>query len=253
MSTAMTKTETGFTDEKIGLVRRLVAVGATNDELAVFLHQCQRTGLDPLAKQIYCIKRQGKMAIQVGIDGFRLIADRTGLYAGNDDPVFDDEKHPKRATVTVYKMVSGVRCPFTASARWEQYYPGDGPSGFMWKKMPHLMLGKCAEALALRKAFPAELSGLYTDGEMEQAGPADPQHEAAPTITELAKALRAATTDAERRAAWAEVAKPETWRRLSGGERNNMRAVRDEVKRAAAYVAGVDDPALEHDTATRTA
>jgi hypothetical protein len=70
--------------------------------------------------------------------------------------------------VTVYKIIGNVRCPFTASARWDQYYPGD-EQGFMWRKMPHLMLGKCAEALALRKAFPAELSGLYIKEEMDQA------------------------------------------------------------------------------------
>jgi hypothetical protein len=127
-----------------------------------------------LARQIYFQKRFNKrkqkfeMTIITGIDGYRLIADRTGQYAGNDDPTFDDEENVRKATVTVYKIVSNIRCPFTASARWEQYYPGD-EQGFMWRKMPHLMLGKCAEALALRKAFPAELSGIYIKEEMDQA------------------------------------------------------------------------------------
>jgi hypothetical protein len=71
--------------------------------------------------------------------------------------------------VTVWKILSGVRCPFTATAHWAEYYPGDA-QGWAWKKMPHVMLGKCAEALALRKAFPAELSGVYTFEEMEQSG-----------------------------------------------------------------------------------
>lgn len=166
----------GFDQSKVQLIKSLVADGATDNELALFLYTAQRTGLDPLAKQIYCIKRQGKMTIQAGIDGYRLIADRTSKYAGNDDPVFGPDHQagnvtaPTTATVTVWKLVGGVRCPFTSTARWSEYYPG-GNQAFMWTKMPYLMLGKCAEALALRKAFPAELSGIYTDAEMDQAGP----------------------------------------------------------------------------------
>lgn len=161
-----------FTKDQVELIKRTVAHGTTDDELALFLYQSRKTGLDPLAGQIHCVKRRSgeeqKMSIQTAIDGYRLIADRTGKYAGNDDPVFDDETTPTKATVTVYKIVDGQRCPFTATARWSQYFPGE-KQGFMWKKMPHLMLGKCAEALALRKAFPAELSGVYTNEEMEQA------------------------------------------------------------------------------------
>lgn len=164
----------GFDTGKVELIKRTVAVGATNDELELFLHQCHKTGLDPLARQIYFIKRQGKGTIQTGIDGYRLVADRSGRYAGNDDPIYDGEEggHPLSAKVVVWKMVDGQRCAFSATARWDEY-AGDGNQGFMWKKMPYLMLGKVAEALALRKAFPAELSGLYTHDEMIQAGRAD--------------------------------------------------------------------------------
>lgn len=162
-----------FTKEQVELIKRTVAKNATDDELALFMYQAKRTGLDPLAGQIHFVKRksadgEGKVSIQTAIDGYRLIADRTRCYAGNDDPVFDNEEKPNKATVTVYKIVDGQRCAFTATARWLQYYPGD-KQGFMWNKMPHLMLGKCAEALALRKAFPAELSGTYINEEMDQA------------------------------------------------------------------------------------
>lgn len=165
-----------FAPDMVSLIKRTVARGATDDELKIFLHQCQKTGLDPLARQIYFQKRKNSrggedMTILTGIDGYRLTADRSGKYAGSDDPVFDNEDNPRKATVTVYKVVAGLRCAFTATARWEQYYPGDS-QGFMWRKMPHLMLSKCAEALALRKAFPAELSGVYVKEEMDQAGPA---------------------------------------------------------------------------------
>lgn len=171
MSTALAKIDEGSLESKVELIKRTVAVGATDDELALFMHQVKKTGLDPLARQIYFIKRQGKGTIQTGIDGYRLVAERTGNYAGNDDPVFQELEgaaNPLKATVTVWKIVAGKRCPFTASAIWREYYPGDA-QGWAWKKMPHVMLGKVAEALALRKAFPAELSGVYTHDEMAQA------------------------------------------------------------------------------------
>lgn len=155
-------------NDKLELIKKTVAKGATDLELELFLHACKRTGLDPLMKQIYCIKRGDKMAMQTGIDGYRLIADRTGKYAGSDEPQYliAEDGWPEVASVTVTKMVDGVPCKFSASARWKEYCQESSP---MWKKMPFLMLGKCAEALALRKAFPAELSGVYTHEEMMQA------------------------------------------------------------------------------------
>jgi phage recombination protein Bet len=142
---------------------------------------CSHLRLNPILNQIHFVKRKNtdgtySVTPQVGIDGFRLEAERTGKYAGSDEAVFEynvgdaQKKRPAKATVTVYKMVHGVRVPFTASARWDEYYPGDSSKeAWMWRKMPHGQLAKCAEALALRKAFPAELSALRTDEEMAQA------------------------------------------------------------------------------------
>lgn len=171
--------EADWTREKIDLIKRTVAVGTTDDELQLFLYTAKRTGLDPLAKQIHAIKRWNSqagrevMTVQTGIDGYRLTADRTGKLAGISDPVFDveDKPHPGKATVTVRKLVDGNECDFSASARWGEYVQTkkDGSTTTMWSKMPYLMLGKCAEALALRKAFPADLSGVYTFEEMAQA------------------------------------------------------------------------------------
>ena len=171
----------GINDEKIKLIKSTVAMGATDDELQLFLYTCERTGLDPLTRQIHFVKRGGKMTIQTGIDGYRAIADRSETLAGIDDPVYDTEKqqHPNKATVTVYRIIGGERVPFSASARWKEYVP-DGKIAFMWKKMPYLMLGKCAEALALRKAFPNQLSGIYTSEEMAQAD--SPKVETAPNL-----------------------------------------------------------------------
>ena len=172
MSTALATYE--LDREKIDLIKATVAKGSTDLELELFFHACKRTGLDPLMKQIYAIKRKNnktgkeEMSIQTGIDGYRLIADRTGQYAGSDEAVYTvgDDGFPDVASVTVYKLVGSLRCAFSSSARWNEYYSDTSP---MWKKMPFLMLGKCAEALALRKAFPAELSGVYTHEEMTQA------------------------------------------------------------------------------------
>jgi phage recombination protein Bet len=180
-----------MSQEQIDLIKNTVARGATNDELKLFLYTAQRTGLDPLTKQIHFIKRRvwNKRTndydevgtIQTGIDGYRVVASRNGL-AGIEDAVFDDESgaHPNKATVTVYRMVEGQRVSFTASARWKEYAQLDHKTGDptgMWKKMPYLMLAKVAEALALRKAFPNDLTGVYTNEEMQQADtdtPSDP-------------------------------------------------------------------------------
>jgi phage recombination protein Bet len=161
--------EERFSREDIELMRETVCRGASDAEFRLFLNQCVRTGLDPIQRQIYSIPRGNGRTIQTGIDGYRLIAQRTGEYAGSDDAIYDTEAedHPNRATVTVWRLVEGVPRAFTATARWSEYKPALGDQ--MWQKMPYLMIGKCAEALALRKAFPQELSGIYTDAEMDQA------------------------------------------------------------------------------------
>ena len=176
-------TYNNITPAQVDLIKSQIAKGATDDELKLFLHVADKSGLDPLSRQIYFIKRSGKMTIQTGIDGFRAVADRTGQYVGSSDPVFEENGEiPSKATVTVNKVVGGIVGNFTATARWEEYYPGKS-QGFMWDKMPHTMLGKCAEALALRKAFPAQLSGLYTDHEMDQANNDDKPNETPPKKT----------------------------------------------------------------------
>lgn len=163
-----------LSEEELDLLRRDRCRELSDDQFAEYRHALDRFRLNPFANQIYSIlrfdKRSGKkkLAIQTGIDGFRLIADRTGQYAGSDDAKFDrEDPKPGKATVTVYKMVDGQRCAFSASARWAEYYPAQQPG--LWNTKPCVMLAKCAESLALRKAFPAELSGLYTHEEMQQA------------------------------------------------------------------------------------
>ena len=165
-----------YSPEFVQLVRDTVARGATTEELKLFLYTAARLGLDPLAKQIYFTKRWnarlGKeiMVVIVGIDGFRSIAERSGKYAGQDDPVFaEKDGRLVKATVTGYRRDSpnGERYPVSASAYWDEYCPEK--DDWMWRKMPHGQLAKVAEALMLRKAFPVQLVGIYTEEEMAQS------------------------------------------------------------------------------------
>ena len=172
-----------FNSEQVALIKSQIAPKATNDELKLFLYQAQRTGLDPLARQIYAIHRnqkdqQGnwiaKMTIQTSIDGFRVIAERSGVYAGQSEPVFDESQGAlKSCKVSVFKFdTKGNRYEAAVGvAYWDEYVQTNAqgqPQG-LWGKMKHTMLSKVAEALALRKAFPQDLSGLYTGDEMAQA------------------------------------------------------------------------------------
>lgn len=171
-----------FSTETIALIKSQIAPKATDDELKLFVYQAKRTGLDPLARQIYAIHRKTKdangnyterMTIQTSIDGFRVIAERSGDYAGQDEPQFlKDDNGQLYCKVTVYRFRGETRYPAAVGvAYWNEYVQTDyngNPSG-LWKKMPHTMLAKVAEALALRKAYPQDLSGLYTTEEMNQA------------------------------------------------------------------------------------
>jgi len=171
---------------------------ATNAELALLAEQAVRTGLDPMARQIYGIYRWDNrasaevMTIQVGIDGLRAVAERTGRYAGGsaclfcgEDKVWTDvwseKTKPLAAKALVRKVLAGVVIETEAVALWSEY----GLDKNVWKDKPAHMLGKCAESLALRKAFPQDMSGLYTDDEMARADvkappaplPAEPEPE----------------------------------------------------------------------------
>jgi phage recombination protein Bet len=167
----VTNNRIDFTPEQIQLVKDQIAPKATDNELKMFLYQCSRTGLDPMTRQIYCIHRGGKMTIQVSIDGFRVIAERSGTYAGQDKPnfIYNEQKQLIGCEVTVYRFAKdNTRYPASVGvAYWAEYCPQQGQDN-MWRKMPHTMISKVAEALALRKAFPQDLSGLYTTEEMEK-------------------------------------------------------------------------------------
>ena len=160
------------TRDQLALIKKTVAFGATDAELDLYLYDCARRGVHPLDRLIHFTKRGGRYTPVVGIDFLRTRAADTGEMAGSDDAVFD--KDARTATVTVYRLTRGQRYAYTATARYDEYVPDPGPNlrgDTLWRKMPHVMLGKCAEALALRKAFPQQLAGLYVKEELEQARP----------------------------------------------------------------------------------
>lgn len=189
MSTALTTTEFSLSREQVQLLKATICKGASDNELALFLEVCKSKRLDPFSGQIHAVKRPeydkasdryvDRMTYQTGIDGFRLIADRTGERNGEDDPEWCGEDGlwvpiwlhkdpPSAARVRVYRKNHDK--PYTGIAQWDFYAQTkrDGTPNRMWARGGPHMLAKCAEALALRKAFPSELAGLYTSDEMGQ-------------------------------------------------------------------------------------
>lgn len=191
-----------FSTDEINLIKNQIAKGASDIELKYFLELCRQTGLNPFTRQIYLIERKSWNAKtqqwetsrvpQTSIDGFRAIADDSAQYAGQVGPYWcgpDGEWHdvwvkdefPVAARVGVLRH--GFTEPLWAVAKFKEYCQRtkDGHATKMWATMPDLMVAKCAEALALRKAFPQKLGGLYTGDEMAQATVIEQEPDPQPT------------------------------------------------------------------------
>lgn len=181
-------TEPHFNEKQIQILKNSICKGISDEEFEIFLMACARTKLDPFMKQIYAIPRRTKnkegqfvecMTIQTSIDGYRLIAERTGLYAPGPEPTYTYNAQGRVVSATAYikkQTKDGTWHTISASAYYDEYCQsfvnkntGERVPTGLWQTMPRTMLAKCAESQALRKAFPAEMSGIYTKEEMEQA------------------------------------------------------------------------------------
>lgn len=176
------KPQLSYTKDQVELVKSQIAPEATVDELKLFLYQAQRTGLDALSRQIYCIHRNvktqngwsKKMTIQTSIDGFRVIAERSGNYGGQSEPTltFKENGEVESCKITVFKFRGDIRYEAATSVVYfDEYVQRDkeGKPMGLWNRMPIVMIQKVCEAVCLRRAFPQDLSGLYTGDEMAQS------------------------------------------------------------------------------------
>lgn len=168
-------TALALSSEQESLIRDMYGNGATETEFQVFLEVCRARRLNPLTRQIYFVQRwdsekqRNVWAAQVSIDGFRAIAERTGKYDGQDEPEYEytEKRQLLLARVRVYRK--DWSRPAVGVARFDEYCARKkgGDLTHMWATKGHIMIAKCAEALALRKAFPEELSGMYAPEEMD--------------------------------------------------------------------------------------
>jgi len=197
-----------FQASQIQLIQRMNP-DCNQTEFDQFLHVSAQLGLDPLRKQIYAFvfskdkPDRRRMSIVVGIDGFRAVAKRSGEYRPDtraprftyDPALVDEAKNPLgliSAEVSVYQHSHGQWHEVAAVAYWDEFAPiveggkwvngEDGRRSFRkdgtmqldpnkdnWRKMARLMLAKCAEAQAIRRAWPEDLSAIYSDEELDRA------------------------------------------------------------------------------------
>ena len=163
------------TPEQTKMIRDTFANGAPEGEFRVLMEIAKARNLNPLLRQVWFVKRWDSQkrcevwAVQVSIDGLRAIADRTGKYDGQDEPEFEEKDGAiKLCRVKVYRK--DVVRAFVGTAYWSEYAATtkEGKLTQMWANKPHIMLAKCAEALAFRKAFPEDSAGLYVAEEMPE-------------------------------------------------------------------------------------
>lgn len=226
------------------LLKNTIARNLSDDEFELFCLVCKRTGLDPFMKQVYPVKRRDYknnvdvMTIQTSIDGFRSIAERTASYAPGKESSYNYDSNGRLLSATSYikKMTSdGEWHEVAATAFYEEYCQrakSGEPSQF-WNKMPHLMLAKCAEALALRKAFPSVFSKIYTEEEMQQASAGDPSSTQSNKKQLIGQILSILGKDEERRKAILDYYKADSFAMMS--EEHLQHCLEHLIKKGVTY------------------
>lgn len=151
------------------------------------LAYCQARKLDVMKKPVHIVpvwdKKRKRMVDSVwpSIAEVRITAMRTGEYVGKGETVFGPDvtetlggveiTYPKFAQLTVYRLVAGMAREFHGEKLlWKEFYAKAGRETLapndMWKTKPFKQLAKCAEADALRAAFPEEAGSDPTAEEM---------------------------------------------------------------------------------------
>ena len=156
------------------IIRDVYAKTLDDNEFEVFKMICRRTRLDPTKKQIVAVKRWNKalgkevMTPQTTIDGYRAIGNRSGTCAGVKTVYhYAPDGSVEGATTIIKKILaSGVVAEFEGYAKMSEYIPQKAGEDFMYKQKPHVMIGKCSEALAWRRAYPEDMSGIYIEEEL---------------------------------------------------------------------------------------
>lgn len=179
-------------------LKNSVYPGAKDESICMALSYCKSMKLDPLLKPGHLVPmsvkdKDGKYVqrdvFMPGIALYRILAARSGNYAGMSEPEFGPDieetfidkfgnnhkvKYPEWCKLVVKKMLNGILIEFTAKEYWKENYATMGKDSScpnsMWEKRPYGQLAKCAEAQALRKAFPESLGGMVTAEEMEGKG-----------------------------------------------------------------------------------
>lgn len=210
-------------EDLIRVLQNSLYPGAQIGSVQMVLGYCQAAGLDPMQKPVHIVpmwdknSRSMRDVIMPGISLYRTQAARTGEHVGTDEPVYGPMidlavtggtvRVPEWCSVTVWRMKAGMRCAFVATEYWEENYAVAGKDttapNAMWKKRSRGQIAKCAEAQALRRAFP-EVGSAPTAEEME-GKPMQQEVDITPAATvtqDWVAAARACATATELTAVW---------------------------------------------------
>lgn len=178
-----------YAPEVWNTLKESIYPGASDNSVIMVLNYCKSMKLDPIMKPVHIVPMNGKDVVMPGVALYRILAARSGNYAGMSEPeygqdveeIFTDKynkqhkvKYPEWCKITVKKLLNGTVIEFVAKEYWKENYATMGRDSTcpnsMWEKRPYGQLAKCAEAQALRKAFPEVLGGMVTSEEMEGKG-----------------------------------------------------------------------------------